>query len=66
MLDELLGFLVRDVLRFVLRLILFPVLLLVCTPFIVIRAAILAWRKQMKFVHGIMDGYEAVDVYWWP
>jgi hypothetical protein len=61
MLDEL----VRVVFRFLLRLMLFPVALLVCTPFIVIRAVILASRNQMKFIHAIADGYETVDVYWW-
>ena len=61
MLDELF----RIVLRFILRLILFPIALLVCTPFILIRAAILASRDQMKFTHAIADGYETVDVYWW-
>ena len=65
MLDELLGFVFRDVLRFILRIMLFPVALLVCTPFILIRAAILASRDKMKFAHAIADGYETVDVYWW-
>ena len=61
MLDEL----ARVVFRFILRLILFPIALLVCTPFILIRAAVLASRDQMKFTHAIADGYETVDVYWW-
>jgi hypothetical protein len=65
MLDELLGIALRDILHFILRIMLFPVALLVCTPFIVIRAAILASRNKMKFTHAIADGYETVDVYWW-
>ncbi|HEY4281652.1 MAG TPA: hypothetical protein VGM62_01220 [Chthoniobacterales bacterium] len=65
MLDELLGIALRDILRFILRILLFPVALLVCTPFILIRAAILASRDQMKFSHAIVDGYETVDVHWW-
>jgi hypothetical protein len=65
MLDELLQFALRDILRIVLRFIFFPVALLLCTPFIFIRAAILALRNQMRFIHAIADGYETVDVYWW-
>ena len=65
MLDELLGFALRDILLFILRILLFPVALLVCTPFILIRAVILASRDKMKFSHAIVDGYEIVDVYWW-
>ena len=65
MLDELLGIALRDILLFIFRILLFPVALLVCTPFILIRAVILASRGKMKFGHAIIDGYETVDVYWW-
>jgi hypothetical protein len=51
--------------HFVLGIILFPVALLICTPFVLIRAAILASRDQVKFIHAIADGYQTVDVYWW-
>ena len=61
MLDEL----IRVALGIVLRFLLFPVALVVCTPFILVRAVILAARHRMKFTHAIIDGYEAVDVSWW-
>jgi hypothetical protein len=53
------------VLGFVVRFLLFPVVLLVCTPFIFIRAAVLTWRDE-KFWRNVADGYYAIDVYWWP
>ena len=65
MLDELLGGLVVQILARICRVLLFPVALLICTPFIVIRAAILAARQQTTFVHAVADGYSSVDVYWW-
>jgi len=65
MLDELLGFLFRDLLIFVLRILFFPVALLLCTPFIFIHAAVLALRGHGRFSHVIADDYSSIDVYWW-
>ena len=65
MLDELLGLLFRDVLIFVLRVLLFPIALLLCTPLILLHAAVLALRGRGKFVHLIADDYASIDVYWW-
>jgi len=65
MLDEILDLFVRGLLVFVVRIILFPVALLACTPFIFIRAAILALRRRQSFVHAVADGYYSVDVLWW-
>jgi hypothetical protein len=65
MLDELLGTVFVEVVVRVLRFIFFPVALLLCTPFILIRAAVLAMRHRAKFIHAVADGYSSVDVYWW-
>ena len=65
MIDELLGLLFRDVLWFVLRILLFPVALLLCAPFILIHAAVLALRDKAKFRHIVADDYSSIDVLWW-
>ena len=65
MLDEILRAVLTDLLRFVLRIVLFPVALVLCTPFILIRAAVLALRRRETFTHAVADGYYAVDVVWW-
>ena len=65
MLDEILRFLITDLLRFVLRIILFPLALVICTPFILIRAVILALRRRETFNRSVADGYYAIDVAWW-
>ena len=65
MLDEILGTFVRGLLLFVVRIILFPVALAACTPFIFVRAAILALLRGQRFIHAVADGYYAVDVLWW-
>jgi hypothetical protein len=65
MLDELLGSVFVEIVVRVLRFVLYPLALLVCTPFVLVRGAVLAARHQAKFVQAVADGYEAVDVYWW-
>jgi hypothetical protein len=65
MLDETLGELIVWLIAFVCRIILFPVALLICTPFIFIRAAVLAIRQRQKFAHAVSDGYSSLDVFWW-
>ena len=65
MLDEILGLLLRGLRLFVLRIILFPIALVVCTPFIFVRAAILALLRRQRFIHAVADGYYAIDVIWW-
>ncbi len=65
MLDEILGSLVVRLVAFICRIILFPVALVLCTPFILVRAAILALRERQRFTHAVSDGYSSVDVFWW-
>ncbi len=65
MLDDILRILLADLLRFVLRIILFPVALVVCTPFILIRAVIQTLRRRETFIRAVADGYYAIDVAWW-
>jgi hypothetical protein len=65
MLDELLGLLFRDVLVFALRFVLFPVALLLSTPFILIHAAVLSLRGRGRFGHLVADDCSSIDIYWW-
>jgi hypothetical protein len=65
MLDELLGIVFVQVVVRIFRIVFFPVALLVCTPFILFRGAVLAARHRAKFTHALADGYSSVDVYWW-
>ncbi|HKQ38259.1 MAG TPA: hypothetical protein VJ063_09290 [Verrucomicrobiae bacterium] len=65
MLDEILGSVLVEIVVRVLRVLFFPVALLVCTPFILIRGAVLAARHHARFIHAVADDYSSVDVYWW-
>jgi hypothetical protein len=65
MLDELLGAMFVQIVVRILRVVFFPVALLVCTPFILVRGALLAARHRTKFAHAVADGYSSVDLYWW-
>ena len=44
--------------RIVFWLIALPVLAVAATPIILIRASVLAGRKQQKFRHAVADGYD--------
>jgi hypothetical protein len=50
MLDELLEILFVQVVARILRVVLFPLALLVCTPFIFTRAVVLAIRQKTKWL----------------
>lgn len=65
MLDDLIGFLVRDVMVVVLRVLLFPVALLICTPFILVHAAVTHFRGRHRFRNIVADDYASIDVLWW-
>ena len=45
--------------------VLYPVAVLVSTPFILIRAWILALMHREKFGHAVSDGYSSLSVVWW-
>lgn len=57
--------LVSCILRLIWWGILFPVALVLCTPFILVRAAALALRGRQRFVYAISDGYGSVSDAWW-
>jgi hypothetical protein len=57
MLDEILGIAFARIVAFVCRIALFRVALLICTPVILVRAAILTLRHRGKFTHAIAGGY---------
>ena len=65
MIDEILAAGVIRVVAYIARIVFFPVALIICTPAILIRAAILVLRHRQRFVHAISDGYSIVDVFWW-
>ncbi len=45
--------------------VLYPLAVLVCTPFILIRAWILGLVHREKFGHAVSDGYSSLSVFWW-
>lgn len=63
--DLILGGLVMAVLGVFWRVVLFPVVMIVCTPFILIRAGGLAFRHRQKFSYAVLDGYESLWTIWW-
>jgi hypothetical protein len=65
MLDEILGGLFARFLVAIVCIILFPVAVIICTPFILIRASVLAMRHRQRFVHAVQDGYSSLWVFWW-
>jgi hypothetical protein len=65
MLDLIGKILVEVVLKVVLRIFLYPAALAFCTPFILIRALILALRRRQRFPYAVEDGYSAVSDAWW-
>jgi len=65
MLDEIGQLIVRAMLKFVWRVILYPAALLLCTPFILVRALILAVRRRQRFIYAVSDGYSSVSFVWW-
>jgi len=44
---------------------LYPVAVLVCTPFILIRASILSLVRREKFPHAVSDWYSSLSAFWW-
>jgi len=66
MLDLLLRGIALVLVRLFAWVILFPVAVLVCTPFILIRAGALAVRRRQKFSYAVADGYDFVWSVWWP
>ena len=66
MLDEIGEFIVRGIFWFLLKLIFYIIALIVCTPFILGRAIILALLDRQKFCYAVADGYGAISDTWWP
>lgn len=65
MIDYLLRLIATEIVGKVIRFILFPAVLLLATPFIFLRAALIAWRDADDFWPLVADGYYSVDVWWW-
>jgi hypothetical protein len=65
MLQAILQSLIVRVFAYILWVVLYPVAVVVCTPFIVIRAWILALVRHDKFGHAISDGYSSLSIFWW-
>jgi hypothetical protein len=65
MFDVIGQVILRGILTFAWRVILYPAALVLCTPFIVIRALILVFRHRQRFVYALSDGYASVSDAWW-
>jgi ABC-type uncharacterized transport system permease subunit len=65
MLDFIGEILFEVVLKLVLRAVLYPAALVFCTPFILVRALVLALRRRQRFRYAVEDGYDAVSDAWW-
>jgi hypothetical protein len=65
MLEILLRTLVLVLIRLVLRVVLFPVALVLCTPFILFRADWLFLRRRETFGYATRDGYDDLWTFWW-
>ena len=66
MLQLMLFGLAKALQRFVVWFVAFPILLVLATPVIFIRAGILAWRKRQSFGHAVADGYGFLSSLWTP
>ena len=64
LLDLVLRGLVIAAMTFFWRVILFPAVLIVGTPFVLLRAGGLALRRRQKFRYAIADGYGGLSSFW--
>jgi hypothetical protein len=62
------DFVIQMILEFLLEgcwtFILWPVVLIVCTPFILVRAVVVMAMDKARFFPSIADGYTSVSDYW--
>lgn len=50
--------------RFLILLVVFPTLAILCTPVILFRAGVLAARNKQAFRHAVADGYDFIWSLW--
>ena len=64
MLDALLGAVIEGLIGLLLWLILWPVALIVSTPFVVVNALFAALSHKQRFFCAMADGYSSVTAFW--
>jgi hypothetical protein len=64
MIEALLSSVVEAVFTLVWKFILWPVVLVLVTPAIVVYAFFSALRHRQRFMHALTDGYSAVSAFW--
>ena len=64
MIEALLSSVVEAVFTLVWKFILWPVVLVLVTPVIIIYACFSALRHRQRFMYALADGYSAVSEFW--
>jgi hypothetical protein len=64
MIESILGSLVEAVWTLIWKFILWPVFLIVATPFLAIYALVWALRRRQTFMHALSDGYSSASALW--
>ena len=64
MIESILSSLVEAVWTFIWKFILWPVVLIVATPFLVVYALVSAVRRRQTFMHALSDGYSSASALW--
>jgi len=60
MFDTIGGAIIETLLKFIL----WPVALVVCTPFILIRGVFALISRKQRFTYAVSDGYLSVSEFW--
>ena len=64
MIQSLLGSLVEALWTLVWKFILWPVFLILATPFLAVYALASALRHRQTFKHALYDGYSSLSAFW--
>jgi hypothetical protein len=64
MIDSILGSLAEAVRTLIWKFILWPVFLIVATPFLAVYALVSAVRRRQTFMHALSDGYSSASAFW--
>ena len=64
MIDSLLGSLAEAAWTLVWKFLLWPVVLIIATPFVLVRAFVAALRHRDTFMYALSDGYSRISAFW--
>ena len=64
MIEALLSSVIESVFTLVWKFILWPVILVIVTPAIVVYACFCVLRHHQRFMRALVDGYSAVSAFW--